>query len=145
MTRKFRRRRRSKTLKVIIPIKQSVIKKEADIQFDHEYPLSETERTRYTYTRNKQNKITNIVCVSYDLYIKDEWVTVIYYDSEHGSLHRHETISLKDRNEVVTEENVKKKGSKETWLTWAIKDIQTRYLYYRKLFLTRSNFNSRDL
>lgn len=145
--RKFRRHQKRIRLpkNIIFPVKREKLTKESDKLINHNFSLSETERIRYVYSLNKQNRITNIVSVVYDLLIKEEWVTVIYYDSEHGSLHRHETISFEDRSDIVTEENVKKKGTKKMLLTWAIKDIQTRYIYYKKLFLKRSNLNIDNL
>ena len=121
----------------MIPVKQEGIKEKV-IQFDHEFPLSEIERIKYVYTRNSMDKITNIICVSYDMQISDEWVTIIYYDSEHGSLHRHETISFENRDDLATEDQVKKKGTPEIWLTWAIRDILIRQNYYKTLFIKRS-------
>lgn len=125
----------------IVPVKQDKLIEKTGQLTRHGFPLSENERITYVYSRNKRNRVTNIISVIYDLFIEGEWVTVIYYDSEHGSLHRHETISFQDRRDIVTEENVKKKGTKERWLTWAIKDIQKRSNYYKKLFLKRSNIN----
>lgn len=144
---KFRRKKQNFKIPrgVILPVKQNKIVKENDQQIDHDFALSETERIRYIYTRNFKNKITNIVSVTYDIFIKNEWVTVIYYDSEHGFLHRHETISFQNRSDIATEENVKKKGDREIWLTWAIKDILQKSIYYKKLFLKRSNLNIDNL
>lgn len=141
--RKFRRNKQNFKIPrgIILPVRRHKIIKENDQQIDHDFALSETERIRYIYTRNSKNKITNIISVTYDIFINNEWVTAIYYDSEHGYLHRHETISFQDRNDVVTEENVKKKGTKEDWLTWSIKDIMKRHNYYKILFLKRSNFD----
>lgn len=140
---KFRRKNQNFKIPrgVIVPVKQNKVVKENDQQIDHDFALSETEGIRYIYTRNSQNKITNIISVTYDIFINSEWVTVIYYDSEHGFLHRHETISFDNRNDIATEENVKKKGDRETWLTWAIKDILHKSIYYKKLFLKRSNLD----
>ncbi len=139
---KFRRNKQNFKIPkgIILPVKRHMMVKEKDQQVDHDFALSETERIRYIYTRNSRNKITNIVSVTYDIFINSEWVTVIYYDCEHGYLHRHETISIQNRDDVATEENVKKKGAKEDWLTWCIKDIMKRHVYYKSLFLKRSNF-----
>lgn len=144
---KFRRKKQNFKIPrgVIFPVKQNKIVKENDQQIDHDFALSETERIRYIYTRDSKNKITSIISVTYDIFINSEWVTVIYYDSEHGFLHRHETISFQDRNDIATEENVKKKGDREIWLTWAIKDILQKSIYYKKLFLKRSNLNIDNL
>ena len=139
---KFRRNKQNFKIPrgVILPVKQHKIAKENDQQIDHDFALSETERIRYIYTWHSKNKITNIVSVTYDIFISSEWVTVIYYDSEHGFLHRHETISFQNRNDVATDEDVKKKGDKKDWLTWSIKDIIKRHIYYKNLFFKRSNF-----
>ena len=124
---------------IILPAKQNKVPENHDLRIDHEFSLSETERVKYIYTHDDNQKITNIVCVSYDIYINKEWITIIFYDSEHGFLHRHETISLENRNDVITEEQVKKRGQKKDWLTWAIKDIKKRYIYYKKLFFKKCN------
>src|SRR3990167_49079 len=141
MPNKFRRHKKRFRLPrdFILPVKQSKLIEETDKLTRHSFPLSDNERITYVYSRNKRNKITEIISVIYDLFIQGEWVTVIYYDSAHGSLHRHETISFEDRRDITTEENVKKKGTRERWLTLAIKDIQKRSSYYKKLFLKRSN------
>lgn len=138
--RKFRGHKKYKLpKKLLIPVKQETIK-EKETQFDQEFSISENERIRYTYVRNSKDKITNIVCVSYDIQISEEWITIIYYDSEHGPLHRHATFSFENRNyDLPTVDQVKKKGTPEHWLTWAINDIKNRRVYYKKLFLRRSN------
>ncbi len=140
---KFRRNKQNFKIPrgIILPVKQNKIVKENYQQVNHDFALSETEGIRYIYTRNSRNKITNIISVTYDIFINSEWITVIYYDSKHGHLHRHETISFQNRNDVVTEENVKRKGTKEDWLTWSIKDIMKRHNYYKILFSKRSNFD----
>ncbi len=144
---KFGRQRKKIKLpsNLILSPNRKMAFKDKDQQVDHEFTLSEIERIRYTYTRNILNRITTIICVSYDLNINNEWVTIIYYDSEHGFLHRHETISMENRNDIVTEESIKKKGNVEVWLTWAIKDILKSHVYYRNLFLKRSSFNIDNL
>lgn len=139
--RKFRGHKKYKLpKKLVVPVKQAKTK-EIEIQFDHEFPLADTERLKYVYVRNLRGIIINIICVAYDMQINNEWITIIYYDSEHGSLHRHETISFENRDDLVTEDKVKKKGTAEDWLTWAINDIIRKYTYYRKHFLKRSKIN----
>lgn len=138
-TRKIRRTRLPKWL--IIPIKSNKSKSQ-DIQFGNEFQLSETEKIRYIYTKNEKNRVSNIICVSYDVYIQNEWVTIVYSDSEHGPLHRHETISFENRSDLVVDDQVKKKGTPEDWLTWTINDIKARRNYYKKQFLKRSNVHN---
>lgn len=140
---KFRKRNNYSRIPkgIILPIKSDKKISLNERQFEHEFLLTETERIRYVYTKNDSDKISNIVCVSYDIYILREWVTIIYYDSEHGPLHRHERISFQDKNDVVTEENIKKDGTREDWLTWSIKDIHENNRSYKNLFLKRSNLN----
>lgn len=143
MPKKFRSHKKKLNIpkKVILPVKQNELSERDGLTINHEFPLSEIERIKYIYTYDNNQRITNIVCASYDIYINEEWVTIIFYDSEHGFLHRHETISFENRNDMVTEEQVKKKGQRKDWLTWAIKDIQKRSIYYKKLFLKRSNID----
>ena len=79
-----------------------------------------------------------VVNVSYEIKIKEEWVTILRYDSEHGFLHCHIRLSLSDVKEAVTTNNVIKKGTPHKWLTWAIDDIKANYLQYRRGFMKRS-------
>lgn len=147
MPKKFRGHKKRFRLQeaFILPVQQSKLIHKTDKLTKHNFSLSDNERIIYVYSRNKRNRITEIISVIYDLFIQGGWITVIYYDSAHGSLHRHETISFEDRRDITTEENVKKKGTRERWLTWAIKDIQKRNRYYKKLFLKRSNININKL
>lgn len=147
MPKKFRgHKKRFRLLRsFIFPVKQTKLIEKADKLTKHNFSLSDNERITYVYSRNKRNRITEITSVIYGLFIQGEWITVIYYDSAHGSLHRHETISFEDRRDITTKENVKKKGTRERWLTWAIKDIQKRNKYYKKLFLKRSNITLNKL
>lgn len=143
MPKKFRSHKKRLNIprSIILPVKRNKLPERDGLIIEHEFPLSEIERVKYIYTHDDNQRIINIICVSYDIYINEEWVTIIFYDSEHGFLHRHETISFENRNDIVTEERVKKKGQKKDWLTWAITDIQKRSIYYKKLFLKRSNID----
>lgn len=96
--------------------------------------LSENDRLTYIFQIDEQGKVIEVTNVSYDILIKDSWMTVIRYDSEHGFLHRHSRISLSNPEEIETTIGVKKKGDPRVWLTWAIDDIKSRYLEYRKKF-----------
>ena len=145
---KFRSHRRIRIPgNIIVPIKRSKISKHKERPITHEFNISETDKVRYVYSRSRDNLVSEIISVAYDTYLNNEWVTVIYYDSVHGPMHRHEIISFENRSKITTEENVKKSGSKRERLTWAIKDIQRRCIYYKTKFLKRSNLrltNSED-
>ncbi len=99
-----------------------------------------TEVDKITHIRRVDNKrnILEVINVSYETKIDDEWITIVRYDSAHGFLHRHLRISLIDPQEIINTTGVKKKGTVHIWYTWAIKDILLRYLDYKKGFIERS-------
>lgn len=106
--------------------------------------LSQTDRITYIFKyfklRNKKVRVYEVTNVSYEILIKKRWITIVHYDSSHGFLHRHIRISLKDESETITTSNVKRKGDPGSWLKWAISDLSIKHTYYRKQFMSRSNF-----
>jgi hypothetical protein len=101
--------------------------------------LTTTDRLIYIYVIDtKTNKTIEVVNVSYEIKIEGDWQTIIHYDSAHGYLHKHSRVSLDDEKETTTRESVKRKGDPKRWLTWAIQDIQSNFLEYRRLFFKRS-------
>lgn len=104
-----------------------------------EQVLTPTDRLIYVYiVDTKINRTIEVVNVSYEVKIEEEWPTIIRYDSAHGYLHKHIRISLTDEKETTTRDQVKQKGDPKLWLTWAIKDIQMNFTEYRRLFFKRS-------
>ena len=80
-----------------------------------------------------------IICVSLEIKIADEWETIIYYDNHHdGKLHRHKKIAYGDFSDIVDYEGIKKHGSFTTLLNWAKHDIQNNYLTYKRKFIDRN-------
>lgn len=103
-----------------------------------EFNLSGEDKVIYVYDVYENGKIAEIVNVSYQLLIDDNWITILRFDSEHGFLHGHMRISINDPTEVAFTAGVKKKGDPHTWLTWAMKRIRKSYLEYKRGFLKRS-------
>lgn len=99
-----------------------------------------TETDKITHIRRVDNKLTilEVVNVSYETKVDDEWITIVRYDSTHGFLHRHLRISLGDPKEIINTIGVKKKGTVHIWYTWAIQDLLLRYQDYKKSFIKRS-------
>lgn len=101
--------------------------------------LTETDRLDWIYKRDQYGIIQEVTCVSYAMHIDDDWVTVIYYDSFHGGLlHKHERVALDSPIDMVSRDQVKKRGAPAELLTWAMSDIRKRYTEYRRLFLKRN-------
>ncbi|MDP2671924.1 MAG: hypothetical protein Q8O68_00245 [Candidatus Daviesbacteria bacterium] len=99
-----------------------------------------TEADRITHIRRVDSKRTSleVINVSYETKVDDEWITIVRYDSTHGFLHRHLRVSLDDPKEIINTIGVKKKGTIHVWYTWAIKDILSRYTDYKRAFMKRS-------
>lgn len=82
-----------------------------------------------------------IVCVSLDCFINENWHTIIYYDSVHGELHRHEKFSLDGKTETITTFGIEQKGSQEMLMRWAIRDISDKHTSYKRRFLKNIGCN----
>jgi hypothetical protein len=101
--------------------------------------LTTVDRLTYVYVIDtKTNKTIEVINVSYEIKIEEDWETIIRFDSSHGYLHKHSRISLVDKKETTTRDHVKQKGEPKRWLTWAIHDIQNNFFEYRRLFFKRS-------
>jgi len=115
---------------------------------DGEIYLTEIDRLNYVYKINpaKNRKVEEIVSVSFSTKIKEEWITVIYYDSTHdGILHRHITVSIDNNNaDIPTTDGVRQKGSQHRLLTWAMRDLLVNYLSYKNKFFKRSKITFKD-
>ncbi len=97
--------------------------------------LTEQDQITYLYKKDKEEylEVTN---VSYEVRVKNKWITIVRYDSAHGYLHRHIKISLEDEDEVI-DLNIEQ-GSHHGWLTIAVEDLKANFLEYRRLFFERS-------
>lgn len=108
--------------------------------------LSDNNKIIYVYNDDLKTKQTEIVSVSLNIKILDNWVTILYYDNHHeGLLHRHNKISYNNEANIVDNEGVKKKGDWKKLLHWAIEDIKNNYIYYKKKFLYRNRFLLKDI
>lgn len=119
--------------------------REALVKNEETFPLTEVDRLTKIYRANKDGEIVEITCVSLEIKINNEWVTIVYYDNFHsGLLHKHITVSMTDRSDSPTTDGVRKKGTQRKLLTWAIKDITTDYFYYKRNFFRRSKISFKD-
>ncbi len=99
-----------------------------------------TNFDKITHLRKIDEKgdIMEVINVSYEIKLENDWITIVRYDSAHGHLHRHTLFSLDSPDELVDRDRVIKRGNPELWYTWAIEDIKERFLEYRKGFTKRS-------
>lgn len=104
------------------------------------FPLNINDSDRVTYYWKLEGKTYKEINITYEIKIRDTWETIIRYDDHGGAglFHKHIRISLEDKSEVLTADNVKRKGGKKELLNWAIQDIKKNYLLYRKKFLKAS-------
>lgn len=103
------------------------------------FPLSTTGRISYVYRLDKTATVVEVISVSYQISSRNQWLTVIYYDSTHGNLHRHITASIQNPQTSVSTTGIDQEKTPHQWLTWAIDDIKDKHLQYRADFLERSN------
>lgn len=108
--------------------------------FEKHFFLSENNRSTRVFKQIETGRITEIVCVSLDVLLNNEWETIVYYDNVHGILHRHERLSIIDRSDSIATISIRQKGTVRRLLKWAIKDITKNYDIYKKRFLRRSGF-----
>lgn len=118
---------------------------EIDSKFLKEISLTSSDKITYSYKRDKNRTIVEVTNVSYEIKIKENWITIVRYDSSHGYLHRHMLISILNQSDTPTTFGVRKKGTHDIWLTWAINDIKKRFEEYKKGFLKRSELKSIDI
>jgi len=149
VTKKFRKHKYKKLaslVKLLSLAEQKPQIKEALITVRDSFSLTETDRVTWIYKKNKQNTIKEVTCVSYDILIRDNWLTIIYYDSYHGGiLHRHMRITIDEASDIVSEIGVKKKGSPNRLLTWAMKELRDRYYEYRRNFIKKNRQKIKEL
>lgn len=123
---------------ITIPVKQEKEPKSQIISKSAEFPLTDEDKVIYVYEINAAQKVSEVVNVSYQALMVGSWVTLLRFDSEHGFLHGHRRISLRNEQEVVFTAGVKRKGTPHHWLTWAIEYLIKNHLDYKKSFLKRS-------
>lgn len=105
----------------------------------HVFPLPTTGRISYVYRLDNTATVVEVISVSYQISWRNQWITVIYYDSTHGKLHRHITASIHNPQTSVSTTGIDQEKTPHQWLTWAIDDIKANHLQYRADFLERSN------
>ena len=141
MSSKYKKRsrnNRSSLVKAVRLVKDSKQPKIITTAISREFNLSDTDKITYTKAVDQNNNILEVVNVSYEVRINEEWMTIWRYDSEHGYLNCHMRVSLSNTAETVTTASVKKKGTPHGWFTWAIDNIKKNYLNYRRGFFKRS-------
>lgn len=109
------------------------------------YHLSENNRITRVYRKLPSGEITTIICVSLDCLLNNKWRTILYYDNVHGYLHKHERLSLNDSSETISSQSVKKKGSQNELMKWAIKNISINYIFYKRKFLKNSGYSKFEI
>ena len=112
--------------------------KSPNIAASKEILLTENDRILYAYKRNSAGQYSEVVNVSYEIHLKEKWITIVRYDSSHGYLHKHIRTSFLDERETTSTGGVIKKGSHHKWLTWALNDLKLNFIEYRRLFFKRS-------
>lgn len=132
------------TLDSCIETEQIVDNKEGQIKSDY-HLLSEKDRVTYIRLINSQNKISIVINVSYEVLIKNKWITIVRFDSSHGYLHRHLRISLEDPNTIIDSTSIIKKGAPDHWLPWAVKNLSRNYYEYKIGFCKRSKISILDI
>lgn len=137
-----------KSKKITKKTSKAYLKKSTNVNQENlhfqEFYLLDTDRIIYVYKRNAERDISEVSNVSYEIKVKDEWITIVRYDSSHGYLHRHLAISISNPSDTPSTVGVIRKGSHPKWLTWAINDIKKRYLDYKRGFLRRSKIKDID-
>jgi len=120
-------------------MKKRAIKK-IDEKHLSQISLSPSNRLTYVYGFSPKKQCMEIICVSLDIQINDDWVTIIRYDNHHdGILHRHTLIAYDNTADIVDYEGTKRKGDFTKLLRWTINDIKNNYLMYKHKFLKRNH------
>ncbi len=105
-----------------------------------QFNLSENNRLTYIYDYSVKRLCMEIVCVSLEIKIKNDWVTILRYDNHHdGVLHRHTLIAYSNTADIVDYNGTKRKGNFTKLLNWAIGDIQSNFMIYKRKFLNRNH------
>lgn len=100
--------------------------------------ISENNRITYIYEENNERRIIEIVNVSFEIQYKNKWITIVRYDNHHGYMHRHKMITLDTESEIVEKTGVRQKGTHKRVLSWAITDIKSNYIFYKRKIIART-------
>lgn len=104
-----------------------------------QFALSENNRLTYVYMTDSRKIMTKIVCVSLEIKAQEDWITIIYFDNNHGgTLHRHTRIAFNDEADITDFNNIKRKGHQSELLRWAINDIKNNFIIYKIKFIKRN-------
>ena len=134
--RKFKKRH---ALITSFPVVPKSIKRETLKEVGKQYLLSEGNRLTYIYKTDLQGKVREVTCVSYEIEIENDWITIAYLDNVHaGILHMHIRTSIENLSDPATTLAVTKKTDPKKQLTWAIHYLNNSYLDYKRGFLKRS-------
>lgn len=118
------------------------------VERDAEIFLGETDKIVYVHKLLKTREMVEITTVAYASLIKNEWITLVYYDNEpsHGAnLHVYITDNFTDRNDAATTDGVRQKGSVHKLHTWAVENLKNSWIYYKRAFLKRSKLRMSDI
>ena len=100
--------------------------------------VSENNRLTYIYKESEIKKIIEIINVSFEVKYKHNWITILRYDTHHGYMHRHSLISLDEKTEIIDKIGIRQKGSSKRLLRWAIDDIKSNYISYKRKIIERT-------
>lgn len=118
------------------------------VKKQHELYMTPKDRIINTYMIDSKKIKREITSVSYECLIRDDWVTVVYYDndaSHDDRLHVHFRISYQNQDdEAPQSKNVRQRGTVRRLNTWAVEDLKNNYAIYRKKFFKRSNLSDLD-
>jgi hypothetical protein len=120
-------------------------KKDSLKSIKNEIIITETDRIVYAYKQDSRRKMIEITTVAYTSLIKNEWITIVYYDNDKShsvKLHVHITDSFYDRNDAPTSQNVRQKGTVRRLHTWAVEDLKNNWNIYKDKFLKRSKLRN---
>ncbi len=98
----------------------------------------DTERISSISFNDEKGNMTEVVCVSYESFIDNEWITIVRFDTCHGGiLHRHVRQTAADGKTYVTP-TITKKGLPISKLhAWAVSEITHGYWNFRNGFIRR--------
>lgn len=149
MRKKFRKSKNHKILATIRATNTKIIDKDKSfIKKHHELYMTSSDRIANTYMIDSKGVKREITTVSYECLIKGEWVTIVYYDndeSHNDKLHVHFKVSLQNQEyEAPQSKSVRQRGTVRRLNTWAVEDLKSHYIEYRRKFFKRSNLNEMD-
>lgn len=110
--------------------------------------MTPTDRIVNTYMIDAKGTKREITSISYEYLVNGEWTTILYYDndkSHNDRLHVHHKVSYQNQDyEAPRSENVRQKGTVRRLNTWAVEDLKSNYISYKRKFFKRSKFSKLD-